>query len=493
MNNLVIVKYPTDTRNETVDFTQELAGETIASSVLAASTPAGLTASKGANGASTIPLTVGAGSDGQSYGLLLTVTSNLGRVISKMIAVVINSQIAQDYQNVNLDAFNTLVDELQAGQAAVGNAAFMLPPDFNAANGVVTWELLDKDGRVYSSGTTFSYAIEVLSSAVKVTATGVINAPSDALPTLDGQSYQIRWRLVVAGQTIFSFESLRITSATTTPQGPDDVVELAGEDFPVQIILSKPYEQVSFALYRQNEKITGDVQVFTNTRVANGQLYQGMATGLQLEAYLEPYEILWTAYNAAQPANRERQAGQVFIINASIISAITSLRELINKAYLTLLGTPDMIFPDSLMLSYLRSGRDYFNGAGAGMLTAFTMLNAQGSIREYWIRSSAITGLRAQYLAEGEKAFNFAGQAISLDVDRTQYYQSLLDNLHSELDAELKPYKQNLIKKGIIGGDGNLDPANGLRPRPGATGAVGITISPASNYSKYGAVIGRRR
>jgi hypothetical protein len=111
------------------------------------------------------------------------------------------------------------------------------------------------------------------------------------------------------------------------------------------------------------------------------------------------------------------------------------------------------------------------------------MLNAKGGIREYWLRFAEVMALRSQFLAEGEKVFNFSGQAISLEVDRTQYYQTLADNIQSYLDAEGKQVKQNLIKKGITAGDGDVSDLSAMRR--GANGAVAITLTPATNWGKF--------
>lgn len=491
MNNLVVVKFPAETVARILDVTQDLqSGETVASAVIASVAPLGLTASVASTGLTQVNLSIGAGADGQSYGVQVDITTSTARVFSKLVAVVCNSQIAYDYQNVNLDAFSDLIGELEAGQAAVGHASFMFPLDFNAANGIVTWDLIDQNGVQYSSGTSFAYLATPLSNAVKVTAQAVVNVPSDALPTLEGQSYQIRWKLVVDGSPYYSFESLRVTSITTAPVGVEDVVEMEGVDIPVSIIFSKPYDTVNFELFtHDNQRVTPVIPVNAtqSTKVSDGWYYKGELTGYALTTRLEPFTIIWTGRNANRPIDTDRQTGRVFVVNASILQAAADLRVNINKAHTTIAHEEDMIFTEALLLSYLRHGRDYFNGAGAGMLTSFTMVNAQGSIREFWLRASMVAALRAQYLAEGEKAFNFSGQAISLDVDRTQYYQGLADTLQQQLDNELKPFKQNLIKKGITGGDGNLDPNGGIPLRPGAIGAVGITITPATGWSKFGA------
>jgi hypothetical protein len=85
--------------------------------------------------------------------------------------------------------------------------------------------------------------------------------------------------------------------------------------------------------------------------------------------------------------------------------------------------------------------------------------------------------LRAQGLLEGEKAFDFTGQAISLNVDKTQHYTSLADALQAQIDSVVPGMKKNLAMRGVTGGDGN---ATGAINR----GRVGISLHQASPFPR---------
>jgi hypothetical protein len=115
------------------------------------------------------------------------------------------------------------------------------------------------------------------------------------------------------------------------------------------------------------------------------------------------------------------------------------------------------------------------------------MTNALGGIREFWLLEAELAAIQSQYLAEGEKAFEFQGAAISLNVDRTQYLDTAQATIQSRLDAELQLIKTNLIIKGVIGGAGDTDPT---RLQAGAIGAVGITITPASMWGRFSPTYG---
>ena len=88
--------------------------------------------------------------------------------------------------------------------------------------------------------------------------------------------------------------------------------------------------------------------------------------------------------------------------------------------------------------------------------------------------------LEAQYLLTADKAFNFAGAAISLDVDQTQYIDNMVGKIQSQLDQEVKALKQMLIIRNVLSGAGDTDVTRGSAR---AVGAVGVTITPVSIYN----------
>ena len=446
---------------------------------LSASDPTGLAVSGVGFTASTITLTVGAGTDKQSYGVQVSANTDGGHVYTKVLSVVLNSDLAANYQNTNVDAFQALVGKLEAGTAALGKCNFVFPGQVDTVNGLVQWDLLDVEGVVLASGQAFEYQTVTLTSGKRVEAQAVIGAPSNAKPTLQGQSYQIRWTLNLNGQQYFSFESLEITGPNTVPVGGSDVIEMADVDsVPVTIVTDQPWDTVKVDVYLKNDRLIQDV-VATPTQTADGWQYTALIVPDhdKMLAQIEPYTLIWRANNTSRPNYVERQTGRLFLVNASIMTAVQDMKAMVSKAETTILGTKDILFTDELLLAYLRRGKDAFNAA-FGMFTGFSMSNASGGIREYWLKYSEVAALRAQFLAEGEKVFNFSGQAISLDSDKTQFYQSLADNIQQYLDNDAKMMKQNLIKKGITTGDGNVD--NLSKMQFGANGAVAITLTPAS-------------
>jgi hypothetical protein len=159
----------------------------------------------------------------------------------------------------------------------------------------------------------------------------------------------------------------------------------------------------------------------------------------------------------------------LFIVNPIVLDAVKEMQNWLNRAYTDSGRQPSTSFSPTDFVKYLRTGRDHFNAADKP--TEFTMLGAAGPIRWFWIGYSCVSAARAQYLAEGMKAFNYSGQVVQLDIDNTPFWDATAQALEAQLAEQVKPFKDNLVKRGILGGDGSS-----MALRKGAVGSIGVTI-----------------
>lgn len=442
-----------------------------------------------------INITLSGGLSGTSYGFKLQVMTNTGPFILTVACLVTDPEFVP-YVTSNPDAFQDLVDEIEAGKAALGTAVFAFPADVDPRGGFVTWELLDSDGAVFAAGNAFEYNIRSDGISNTVIARSIINVPVTVPPSLDGQKYQLRYTLDLeqslglpgdplqgqpAQNRYFQFENIRVVGLNTVPLGTEPQAELQGVPATMSIVLDKLYDNVTVELWAGGQQLAPPAPITDYQRVANGWYYAGVIDTSQLMVSLVPYQVVWKYWNTSTANYIEQDRADLFIINPSILSAVNDMKQKINKARTTLYGTPDLLYPVPTCLTWLRRGADAFNIA-YGQFTSFTFTNALGGIREFWLLEAEMAAIEAQYLAEGEKAFNFQGAAISLDVDRTQFLRDAASVIQARLDNELKSIKVNLIIKGNTGGDGSQDPS---KLQQGAMGTVGITITPATMWGRF--------
>lgn len=472
-------------------------GETLTSIVPQAVTPvtvpALVTTLLSAPTAPQVLLNLQGGQLNVSYGQQLLITTN-ARQITAQVAVTVISDVQVPYSTQNPEAYTDLVDTIEAGQAALGTAVFAFPPDVDPSGGYVNWEFMDSTGIVYANGNAFDYQIRSNGLSNIVFARSVITVPSTVPASAINTKYQLRYTLELPTPSsaqidpanappqarYYSAENITVVGLNTVPMGTQDNVELQGNKATMSIVVDKMYDNVVVEIYQDNTAL-GSARITDFSRVANGYYFAGVFDTMALPVSLEPYTVVWNYSFTANPNEVFTESANLWITNPTIMGAVTDVKAKINKARTTLYGTPDLLFPQTVIMTWLRRARDAFNGNG-GNFTTFTFTNAKGSVREYWLMYAEMFAIEAQYLAEGEKAFNFSGAAISLDVDRTSYLDSAASKIQSRLDNELKPFKQNLIIKGNTGGDGSADPS---KLRQGAIGSVGITITPASPWGPY--------
>lgn len=421
-------------------------------------------------------LNAAGGENGITYGINAAVEFESGDVDSAVFAVAVSEQSILPYKTSAPDQYQDLVGRIQAGQSAVASAVFTIP-NVDLKNAYVDWDFIDSTNSILASGNAFECIIKNNGLSNTLIARCVITCPSTVEPTLIDSKYQIRYTLHAEDKTFYQFENLTVDSNVTIPVGTPDVVELQGSRAHLSLVTLQPYQYVKCTVYQDNTAIC-TTQIKQGHRVASGWLYGADVDTTNMPVSLENYTVVFSYGNNG--VNEYQESSKLWVINASIQTACGDILARVNKARTTLYGSPDLLYPIPTILLWMRRGMDRFNGS-YGVFTNFTMTNAKGGIREYWLMWTELMAIRAQYLAEGEKAFDYSGAAISLNVDRTGYLDSAASAIQSELDNEFKPFKQNLVNKGQTGGDGSGD-LNALGA--GAMGAVGVSLTPTNSFSQ---------
>jgi hypothetical protein len=161
------------------------------------------------------------------------------------------------------------------------------------------------------------------------------------------------------------------------------------------------------------------------------------------------------------------------------------LSEYVNKARVKNV-IPELDFTTSDFLLYLWRGLNLFNSFPP-LVTGFTGTAMSGALLDAWIVCSSHCLLSAQIQAEGASAFNFSGQSVTFDVDRTGFIESALGRLDATIDNTVKPFKKQLVKSGATGGPGNISSSALSYGR--AFGRVFLTNNPISMRNRYGGSI----
>lgn len=174
-------------------------------------------------------------------------------------------------------------------------------------------------------------------------------------------------------------------------------------------------------------------------------------------------------------------------ITPQIALASSLLEDFLNKARIQNV-IPELEYTAGDLLGYLERGLYYFNMTA--IPTAFTGTNMQGMLLDAWVTCSTYYALGTQLMAEGALAFDFSGQGISLNVDRTPQLDAALGRIDSRIQDTVIPLKKQLANQGFFGGDGSIG-KTAMR-NPYSTGVLSLTNSPTTRVNGFTNFIGRR-
>lgn len=373
---------------------------------------------------------------------------------------------------------NTIV-ETTVGSTITPEAQFPVDAKVNTAGAIVSYQLQDKNGVVYATGNALSVSAVSLNSSLQLlVATASVAIPPSVPVTTKKDKYRLVWIAKTSlGSFIGSFvETLSIAPVTVEPFGVPDIVSLLTTDALVQAVLPSVCP-VDVTIYNQNNVISAAVSVAPDSaQVYVGSLYKYSfldADALGIFPSINPYSVVWK-YLDMTTGETIMEDGYFYYVNPTILQAAMELQRLVNRSKN---GTrlADAAIDLNICIHFLKMGMDYFNGIGQP--SYLTMENAWGAVRSMWIACSEVLLLQSQYLLEAERSFNMAGQSITLDFDITQYYDTIIGQKQSYIDAYLPDLKKNIGRRGILMGDGNLN-----SPYNRNTGALGVTLSPVSNF-----------
>jgi hypothetical protein len=108
-------------------------------------------------------------------------------------------------------------------------------------------------------------------------------------------------------------------------------------------------------------------------------------------------------------------------------------------------------YSDSDLYEYMQRGMgtvNAYNPATSWNMSAFPV---SMGFEEFILLAAAWWGLQAQYLSEGELAFDYSGQSTTLTVDRTGTYESAISRIKEHMDTHLPKLKSTWMRRQSTG------------------------------------------
>jgi len=323
-----------------------------------------------------------------------------------------------------------------------------------------------------------------------------VTATPDAMPGLwavdlgvpvldlkDLTTFSVVWRFVDDDLDTHTLKHPLLVEPSAQNRVTDIVIQ-SRTGAKINFFLPFPYNKdehlVTMTLSKGNSYLIDQLDitdVSVKTRVGEEMTKVTMPAVLD-DKNLEPH-VLIVDYEHINTNRLESMTYKVWAVTPQVLMAASMIEDHINKARLQNV-IPELEYTQQDILTYLHRGLMLFNQI-APRLTAFTGMNMQGVILQAWITCSTYYALSAQLQAEGAMAFDFSGQTVNLNVDRSPSIEAALGRIEGQISDQVKETKKLLAKAGVISGDGS----QGARLISGAMtfAKLGITNSPVTKYN----------
>lgn len=258
---------------------------------------------------------------------------------------------------------------------------------------------------------------------------------------------------------------------TAEPLSYDSAIALlVGQKFRDSLITQFPVEELEISIMDENsnvyytDKVANPTASFmNNSYVINYETAEPIKEVTDKNMGLCPYLVTYN-YKTAQGYNTEVHT--LYIVSGKAMVIVNNMRRYLDKARNYDID-PSLRWTDVELIHFVVAGLNRFN-ACPPTITGYTISNFPTQYIYLIEKCAEHEALNALYLAEGMRAFDFTGASVTLNVDRTSYIQTKMDEIGSWLDNNLSKTKALLIRTS----QGN--------------GMVGINLSSVTNGMWFG-------
>ncbi len=300
--------------------------------------------------------------------------------------------------------------------------------------------------------------------------------------------YRLRWRCLSSdGEKYQFFDNLLVDPKAD--RRDSEIVLLTGDtiaEFSVPLSYT-PAMNGTYQIYSGNNeqllspKSLADADVTVNAGFDRTAI---LIPAIDIPPSLKPNLLMLRATVRGRPKS---YSFKYWNITPQIALAMTLVEDFLNKSRIENI-IPELEYTSGDLVGYLERGLYMFNMTG--MPTGFTGTNMQGMLLDAWIICTTYWALGAQLMAEGSLAFDFSGQGVSLNVDRTPQLDSALGRIEARIQDTVVPLKKQITAQGFFSGDGSIG-ATQMR-NPYATGVLSVINAPTTRVNGFNNFIGRR-
>lgn len=309
--------------------------------------------------------------------------------------------------------------------------------------------------------------------------------PKTAPITSADQRYTLKWRAATDNGSIYSTQEYFKLVDPVSPDAVDTaVITLAGAPFNANLLVA---ENTLSTLSLRVLNADGVPVISLGNLVGSGASPPGpispVAAGDSYVYSVPVNDPTWlaplvirnsglTAYFSyfnytGAAGNQETEVQPLYIINAIMLNMMHDVRQFVD-----MLRNNDAVvelrITEIKLAQFVIQGLLRLNACPPANFTFdFNTLGQYQQFYFYALKCAQYELLSALYLAEGMTAFDLQGMSVQLTSDRSQYIQTLMSDIRTDLDNNMPKAKSQYARSG------------GFR---GRIGTIGMVLGPASNW-----------
>lgn len=298
--------------------------------------------------------------------------------------------------------------------------------------------------------------------------TGSFTIPADAPVSDVGQKYRITWIIknALTNTTLSATDYFTVKTENDTLSYESGRLVLSGGKLNDTLISEDQIiGDISYRVVDEQSTVllTEILTAADIDRTVNGFYYYDYESAddqdwLTPHSSVTPYFAEWR-YTTSEGAQVEIHP--IYVLTPRMYMFVDGIKRIVDKVRNKDIN-PNLQYSDIDLVHYAYDGIMRLN-RNRPTFTNWTPENVPPVFFELAKKSGAIEALRAQLLAEGMVAFDFQGQSIQLNVDRTQHISNVIELLERTFEEDVFRAKKIYINRS-------------------SPGVLGMTISPISNY-----------
>jgi len=264
--------------------------------------------------------------------------------------------------------------------------------------------------------------------------------PSDAAISTPEAKYVIEWEMLsITGETYILSEYFDVIHADYNEIIQKEQQNISLSFTPLKLVLPVPSEvaEVTFVVYDELSNIVYTGTVVEASKYSNLFIYETTIPADTLTSG-KIYSGVWTFRVQEEISVYLRKITVCDLYSLNKVSDIRMYLDKVGKSIDLYTG-----YRDSDLIFHLNQAVSLLNLISP--ITEWRLLDFTTTLKaaEYvLIQAACYSALKSQYLAEGDNAFDFSGQPVTLTVDRTQYIESELSRIQEYLENVFPLWKK---------------------------------------------------